>query len=362
MKPLTSLNHLSAWSPDLCALVCIHIHAENHNVKSFTFQSVKPAYFEFLPGQNITLLLPIDGEEVARTYTIASSPTKPHTITITNKCMKGGVVTEWMHQHLKVGDQLSALSISGLFSIANDDHAQLKPLLLLSGGSGITPMLSFSRYCHDLGLTTDIAFAHHAQSTADFIAYEELQYYQNRHDHFHLHLACDNGAQDADWSGPSGFLNADMLQSLVPDFAQRAIYCCGPAPYMDNVKKILHALNYDMAFYHQESFDFAQSSAQQEEAPEPVSEEISEGVKIHLSKSNKTIVADKAITILQSLKKQGIKVPFACAQGVCGTCRTLKVSGDVDMKHQGGLLKKHEQQGYILICCSKPTTDLKLAL
>ena len=67
-------------------------------------------------------------------------------------------------------------------------------------------------------------------------------------------------------------------------------------------------------------------------------------------------------SILVSIQKQGITVPFACSQGLCGTCRTKMIDGTVDMDAQGGLLKSHEKEGYILTCCSYPTSDIVLDL
>ena len=150
--PDINIENLTKWEGDFSPLECIEINDENHNVKSFTFKSKLDAWFQFLPGQHTTLFLNINGSEVMRTYTIASSPTRPHTITITNKRMNDGVVTNWMHESLKVGDCIDALDIGGSFSVALD-----KPrtkILLMSGGSGITPMLSMARYFIDLSLNS----------------------------------------------------------------------------------------------------------------------------------------------------------------------------------------------------------------
>jgi len=133
--PNINIENLPKWEGDFSPLECIEIKDETHNVKSFTFKSKLDAWFQFLPGQHTTLFLNIDGSEVMRTYTIASSPTRPHTITITNKRMNDGVVTNWMHESLKVGDCIDALDIGGSFSVALD-----KPrtkILLMSGGSGL---------------------------------------------------------------------------------------------------------------------------------------------------------------------------------------------------------------------------------
>ena len=362
--PNINIENLTKWEGDFSPLECIEIKDETHNVKSFTFKSKLDAWFQFLPGQHTTLFLNINGSEVMRTYTIASSPTRPHTITITNKRMNDGVVTNWMHESLKVGDCIDALDIGGSFSVALD-----KPrtkILLMSGGSGITPMLSMARYFIDLSLNVDLIFLHHAQSSKDLIAKDELEYYQLHKSNFQKHFICD--VADSDWQGPSGFLNHEMLKELVPDFVDREIYCCGPEPYMINAKKILESNDFDMSSYHQESFDIESSTAQKNmainhELPkhEVPPEEINE-YNVTLSKSEEVIPCGSNTSILVSIQKQGITVPFACAQGLCGTCRTKMLQGTVEMDAQGGLLKSHEKEGYILTCCSYPTTDVILEL
>ena len=362
--PNINIEDLDRWTGDVSPLECIGIKDETHNVKSFTFKSKKDAWFQFYPGQHTTLFLNIDGKEVMRTYTIASSPTRPNTITITNKRMIDGVVTNWMHDSLKVGDCVDALDIGGSFSVALDKPRS--KILLLSGGSGITPMLSMTRYFIDLTIDSDIVFIHSAQSEKDLIAKDELDYYQSSHNNFKRYYVCDIAIDE--WHGPTGFLSTNMLMELVPDFADREVYCCGPEPYMKNVKKILKSSDYDMNLYHQESFDIESSTAQKNMAmdvnlPEhKVTESEINEYNVTLSKSGEVLPGGSNTSILVSIQKQGITVPFACSQGLCGTCRTKMLEGTVEMDAQGGLLKSHEKEGYILTCCSYPTSDIVLDL
>jgi len=362
--PDINIDNLERWTGDVSPLECISIKDETHNVKSFTFKSKKDAWFQFFPGQHTTLFLNIDGADIMRTYTIASSPTRPNTITITNKRMQDGVVTNWMHDSLKVGECIEALDIGGSFSVALDKP---KPkILLLSGGSGITPMLSMVRYFFDLSIDLDLVFIHNAQSENDLIAKEELDYYESIQGNFKRHYVCDVPSET--WDGSSGYLSHEMLIDLAPDFADREIYCCGPEPYMQNVKKILNSCDYDMSLYHQESFDIESSTAQNNMAlnvdlPEhKVSESEINEYNVTLSKSGEVLPCGSNTSILVSIQKQGITVPFACSQGLCGTCRTKMLDGTVDMDAQGGLLKSHEKEGYILTCCSYPTSDIVLDL
>ena len=363
--PKIDIDDLPIWKGDLAPLECIAINEETHNVKSFTFKSKIDAWFKFLPGQHTTLFLKIDNVDIMRTYTIASSPTRPHTITITNKLLEDGTVTNWMHENLKVGDCIDALNIGGSFGIAFDQPRD--KVLFVSGGSGITPMLSMLRYLIDLSIEVDIVYLHNAQTSSDLIAKDELEFYEQHQENFRRHFVCDNA--DQDWLGETGFLNLEMLKKLVPDFSEREIYCCGPKTYMDNVQNILNGVGFDMLHYHQESFDIESSTAQQNMAESSKfvdhnkvdSNEVIE-YNITLDKSGERVSCGSNTSLLVAIQKAGVVAPFACSMGMCGTCRTKMIEGKVDMDAQGGLLKSHEEEGYILICCSYPESDLVIEL
>ena len=69
------------------------------------------------------------------------------------------------------------------------------------------------------------------------------------------HAAAQAG-DERDWGAPTGYLSLMLLKSIVPDFAQREIFCCGPEPYMAAVRTMLKEADFDMAHYHEESFSF----------------------------------------------------------------------------------------------------------
>ena len=66
----------------------------------------------------------------------------------------------------------------------------------------------------------------------------------------------------------------------------------------------------------------------------------------------------KGMTILEAAREAGIAHPSSCAEGVCGTCKATKVSGEVEMDHQGGIRPREVREGKILPCCSVPVSDV----
>jgi ferredoxin len=92
-------------------------------------------------------------------------------------------------------------------------------------------------------------------------------------------------------------------------------------------------------------------------APE-IGTEIETRYKVSFTKSNREIECGSGQHVLDAAKKAGVRLPASCTQGMCGTCKVKLVSGEVAMKHAGGIRQREIDQGMVLLCCSKPLTDL----
>jgi ferredoxin len=79
---------------------------------------------------------------------------------------------------------------------------------------------------------------------------------------------------------------------------------------------------------------------------------------VEFTRSRRTIEAPEDTFILTAALRAGLRLPSSCTQGVCGTCKCRLVSGQVDMTHAGGIRQREIDQGMILVCCSRPLSDL----
>jgi ferredoxin len=109
--------------------------------------------------------------------------------------------------------------------------------------------------------------------------------------------------------------------------------------------------------------DFVEKRAQAigfapEMEPEPVSVNTETTFKVSFARSNREIECGSGQQVLDAAKKAGVRLPASCTQGMCGTCKVKLVSGEVAMKHAGGIRQREIDQGMVLLCCSKPLTDL----
>ncbi|MDR5783893.1 hybrid-cluster NAD(P)-dependent oxidoreductase [Caballeronia sp. LZ065] len=338
-------------------LTCCRVIDETHDVRSFEFRIGDGAPVRFEPGQFLTIRANVAGTPVERCYTISSPPTRPWLVSITVKRVPGGIVSNWLHDTLKPGHALRAYGPSGSFTATAAASAKS---LYLSAGSGVTPLMSMTRAALDLGLDRDVIFIHSARTPADIVFREELRRLAALSSRLRTFFVCESSGDEADWSGPIGRLSLRLLSECAPDYAEREVFTCGPAGYMNAVRDLLREGGHDPAHYHQESFDLGAGVA-----PEPADEAPSiaqASFTVKLSRSSKSFTMNPSETVLAAARKAGVAIPSSCSQGVCGTCKTKLLDGTVDMKHNGGIREREIQKGFRLLCCSRPTSDLTLEL
>lgn len=366
-----SLQSPACWSgEDHAVLVCTAATDVTHDVKNFVFEAEGEQVFDFEPGQFLTLMLDIDGYPVNRCYTISSPPTRPHRIAITVKRVLGGTVSNWVHDNIVPGAKVNAMAPLGAFTLARQPAEKY---LFLSAGSGITPLMSMIRTMYDLGTRADVVFLHSARTPSDIVFRNELAAIESLMPNLRVVHVCENDYPSERWGGMRGRLSPTMLQTIVPDLHERVTLNCGPVPYMDAVRRILGELDYDLGTYYEESFTFDDPSqpgatpppegVEYDEiavAPPPAGHDAGTTYSIEFAKSGRTVTCRADQFVLDAAIDAGVRVPSSCGQGMCGTCKLPKLSGAVEMNHNGGIRPREVTAGKILACCSKPLSDLSL--
>ena len=331
-------------------LECAMIVPETTDTATFTFRAPSGAWFDYQPGQFLTLDLPVPGGNVQRTYTISSSPSRPLSISITAKAQAGSIGTRWMLDNLKPGMKIKAYGPNGIFT--SHKHKARK-YLFISAGTGITPMMSMTTWAWDSGEMPDIVFVHSAKRPSEILFRERLEQFANRVPGLQLRFTVGQPDPFRTWPGYRGRLNQIMLGLMAPDYLDREVFCCGPEPFMQAVRDMLNALGYDMSRYHQESFGLAVAN----ESEAPVLADVipsDAGAAITFAASGVTTTCAETDTVLAVAKRSGLNIPSGCTFGLCGTCKVKKTSGEVHMVHNGGISEDDIAAGYILACCSHP--------
>ena len=390
---------------------CVQVIDETADVKTFRFAALGEGRLEYLPGQFVTLEIPIGEEIVRRSYTIASSPARPNVIEVTVKRVPDGRVSNWLHDNLNVGAQLTMSGPHGSFSCQSTTTSE--KLLFISGGSGITPVMSMSRYLHDVADPRDVVFLYSARTERDLIFRDELAFLAARHPRFRPIFTLTHAGSPT-WNGLTGRISARLIEDAVPDFRERTAFLCGPTPFMEAVKTALTEAEFPMANFHAESFGGPRANTpgkpaatQAGDSPVPVADGSGVPVAIDRESSNTPLperrspsaallgllprprlvlvakapattapapapAADSAKaaivfstsgreatgcgdgTILEAAEGLGLPIPSACRVGVCGTCKTRKLSGTVRMDCEDGLDAGDRSNGFILACTARP--------
>ena len=371
----SALSGAAAWTPaaDL-AVRCVQVMDETPDVKTFRFAAEPKVVFDYQPGQFVTLKLPIDGKTVLRSYSISSTPSRPHLLEITVKRVPApkdvpdappGLVSNWLHDNLVVG---STLELKGPFGHFSCGKAPAPKLLLISAGSGITPMMAMTRWICDTGLDVDIVFAYSARNPQDIVFRQELELLDQQHPNLKLAVTTTRSQPGQSWMGYRGRIDEAMLRAMAPDFCDRQVFVCGPNPFMAAVKSLLESLEFPMAQYHEESFG---ASAPTKAAVVSMSAEETGAIASHapdsqggtaaeqapvvvFSRSSQEIAWDGESSILELAEAAGIEITSACRVGVCGACKQKLCSGTVDYTAEAGALDQKEQDEFILPCVARP--------
>ncbi|MGE0006851.1 MAG: 2Fe-2S iron-sulfur cluster-binding protein [Parvibaculaceae bacterium] len=346
---LRHLDEASPWNAAAQELVCMAATLEAPEVKTFTFETADKNWFRYLPGQFITLELPQAGPDVRRTYTLSSSPSRPFVLSVTVKAQPGSIGGRWMIDHLEPGMRLTAHGPAGRFTL---HHHPASRYLFISAGSGVTPMMSMTRWLFDLDGRADIAFIHAARSPEDIIFRDETEWMARRMPAFRLAWIVESAS--GGWAGFRGRLSAGLLPEMVPDFAGREIFCCGPGPFMAGVRAMLAASGFDTRHYHEESFQAPADPPARSPVEPPLRPPGSDAPVLVFAQSGVEHACQPDHTVLAAARSIGINIPSACQSGLCGTCKIRCLEGRVDMRHDGGISDDEIAAGYILACCSRP--------
>lgn len=354
--------HTQIWANGRHEMRCVKVIDETRDVKTFCFTATQPLMFFFKPGQFVTLELEIDGETVMRSYTISSSPSIPYSFSITVKRAPGGQVSNWLHDNMCEGCELAVHGPVGLFNCID---FPARKVLLLSGGVGITPLMSMARWWFDTNAEVDIAFVHSARTPADVVYKRELEHMASRVANFSLHLICETIENGQAWYGYRGYLDQSKIDIIAPDFLEREVFCCGPTPYMDAVRALLERNGFDMRHYHEEAFtqapakDVEQALEQADIAAEEAEALLSEDMlQVEFANAGKSVRLAPGETLHAAAANLGVNIPKACGMGICGTCKVMVKQGEVSMNHNGGITDEDIAAGYVLSCCSVPETDV----
>ncbi len=322
-----------------------------HNVKTFRFRPADGGDipFDYLPGQFLTLHIAPRGIPTKRSYTIASTSTWRDRIEITVKREAHGLVSRWLHDELRVGDELEIEAPHGTFTF---NGKQAESVVLIGAGVGITPMMSVARYLTETGWSGKVSLILGFRTPRDFIFREELEELKASNVNLNVTVTMSDPGYEP-WSGNRGHIDATLLASVVEDIASCRAHICGPPSMMDAVKAALLGLGAQETQVRTEAFGTVTRNPMAKSAR---SNEIVGKVVFQVSETTVPVPADA--TILDAADEAGIFIDNACRSGTCASCRVKLLSGNARMAVEDALTEQDKAEGYILACQAKIQGDV----
>lgn len=335
---------------------------ETKDAITIVFEKPAEGEIDYKSGQFLTLIVPIEGKEVRRAYSLCSSPFVDQDLAVTVKRVEKGLMSNWLPDNLKAGQKVRIMEPMGQFT-TEFNAQQKRHLVLFAGGSGITPMMSILKSVLHQERDSMVSLIYCNRDIDSIIFKSTLDELETK-DEGRLQIIhiLDNAPMN--WQGYSGLLNHDMLTKLferIPDWGvEKTTYLmCGPEGMMKNVESLLAERRIPKEKVFKESFvqGTLDKSEAKAEAAAAGGGSAAREVTIKMDGMDYKVSVEPHATILQSALDQGIDLPYSCQSGLCTACRGKCLSGKVKLDEEEGLSQSERAEGYVLTCVGHPLTD-----
>ena len=323
---------------------------------------------DFLPGQFLTFRLEIPGHDtpVTRTYTLSDSPhsdyyrvsIKREPTPVDRPDLAPGLSSNYFHDHVNQGTELCVRAPRGEFWL---DPADDTPIVLLSGGVGLTPMISMLNAVVASGSNRAVWFVHGSRNGRQHAMGAHVRRLAADHPNVHVHICYSRpkpqDKQASDFDG-AGHVTVDVLKDLLPPAAYD-FYVCGPVPFMKSLYDGLLDWGVAESRIHYEFFGPQRALKEGVEAAKAATQTTGE-FRLTFTRAGVSAPWDASFaSILDFAEAKGLRPDYSCRSGICHTCMTRIVEGEVEYTVD---LADRPDPGSVLICCSQPKTDVVLDL
>jgi ferredoxin-NADP reductase len=326
----------------------------------------------FLPGQFLTfeLNIPDHPVPVVRCYSLSGSPLMRDRYRVSIKRLgpppkagpeiPGGLSSNFFHGNIKEGDIVDVAAPNGGFHLDTNSE---RPVVLIAGGVGLTPVLSMLKWLSDTGSNREAWFFYAVRNSADIALRDEIRdIVEGNKSRFHsviLYSApTDQCVRGKDYD-VSGYPGVEVFKRYLKT-SNYEFYICGPPPMMESIVKQLLDWGVPEPDIHFEAFGPASVKGvkKAEGADDPAGAGAGPGVNVEFTRSGKSFVWTKAVgTILELADANGVRISSGCRAGNCGTCVTALKRGKVAYITKPA---SSPAQGSALVCIAHPDGDIAL--
>ncbi|TFC77156.1 phenylacetate-CoA oxygenase/reductase subunit PaaK [Cryobacterium cheniae] len=319
--------------------------------------------FDYDPGQHLALRATIDGRELRRSYSIC----RPRTLGSVSVAIKrdlGGIFSSWANTELRAGDRLDVMSPQGTFTTALETLDD-KHIVGIAAGSGITPLMSLAHTVLERSETSRFTLVYTNRTALDVMFLDELADLKDRYPaRLALHHVLSRQSRSS--ALLSGRIDEEKLRLMLANIIRPAAvdewFLCGPFELVQLCRDTLESVDVEPGHIRFELFTTGEPTHAAGDTGRPVVVGIGDKTfEIEFTLDGESATVTTPVNAKESILNAALRVrpdvPFACAGGVCGTCRAKLVSGDVTMTENYALEPDEIARGYVLTCQSHPTTD-----
>ena len=324
---------------------------ETRDIKTIRF--ARPDDFAFEAGQFVTVRLAVEGKEYARCYSISSAPEVRGYFEVT--VQRQGVVSTALHTIAHPGAVLALRRPNGRFVYPSADD---RPIVLLAGGIGITPLMGMLRHAVHAEPTRPVTLVYSAQTADGFAFRDELSSLARRHPHVRIVFTATREAR-ADVR--AGRIDALLLRTVTPDLLGSLAFVCGPKSMIDAMTTLLASTGMAPSQVRYEMFEAAVAASAAAPASAAKSRAAAAEFPLRCATSGKTVAIRAGETLLDAAERGGVAVASLCRAGVCGTCRTRVTGGEVDCTSTT-LDARERADGFVLACVATARTACTVEL
>lgn len=334
--------------------------------------------FDYAPGQYVALRAEIEGQEVRRSYSICTTPV-PGEIRVAIKRDFGGLFSTWANDELTAGDTLEVMNPAGTFvsktalrtlnrpeevaaeAAAEPGHVHM---VAFAAGSGITPIMAIAKSVLAADEDTSFDLVYGNRSAGDVMFAEEIGDLKDRYpSRFAVHHVLSREQRINPML--TGRIDHEKLDDLLDKVLRvegtDEWFLCGPFELVQLVRDGLSARGVPEEKVRFELFSTGRPDRPAgQQGREVKADPKGDNFEIEFTLDGLTgqVESPKSAqeTVLNAALRSRPDVPFACAGGVCGTCRAKVVSGDFDMDENFALEPDEVEAGYVLTCQTRPTS------
>jgi ferredoxin-NADP reductase len=332
---------------------------ETPDAVSLVLEDPTGAPLPFVPGQFFTLLVPVGGETLRRAYSVSSDVRDADRVAVTVKRVASGVVSNHLNDHAAEGDLLQVLGPSGSFTVPPAGDAD-RHLVLLAGGSGITPMMAIARSVLALEPRARLTLVYGNRGVGDVIFRDAIDELARAHA---PRLAVRHVLSEPPegWTGGVGMLEERVVHSELDACGSldgAHFFLCGPEPMMRASRVALRARGVPDERILEERFNMPHLRARPKAAADVGPQVLT--IRANGAGAREVYVAPDQ-TMLEAGLSAGIAMDYSCAMGGCGACKVRLCDGAVEMEEPNCLTMQERAQGYVLACVSRLSQSATIA-